>query len=532
MRITNKIIQNNAITNINANKVLEDKYNNQLATGSKINRPSDDPVVAIRALRLRTNLSEVQQYYTKNVPDARSWLKITESAIASVIGVIEDMYSDCTTGSVGFKTAEDRQKILENMKGLRDEIYAVGNAESAGRYVFTGYRTDLSLAFQSKTRQKYSITEQVGIGRLEDATYVDTAGLENLTASTATTDPATEFDVTTNSYHRMRLSYKDCSGTAPTIQYYDSTGTLQTITATVASKYDDPSTTYLAFADDTGTTPSAIFIPETGELILNDAAYNALNSVKDIPGTKDADGNEINEGEIRITYEKEDWNKNDLRPEHFFYCEKYTGELTDPADPTSPEKTQVYNPGYLTSQLDDDTRQIIAYDVGFGQEMRVNTLASEVFSHAIGRDLEEMIADVEAVIQMEAIASQLEGMIAKETDEDEIAKLEEKLKAVNKSLTYLNDKMQKNFESGISKTQGYLNKANSANTTVGNRGSRLDLIENRLSSQESDFKTLAEENEGADVTEVAVQLQSIELTYNAALMATGKITQTSLLNYL
>lgn len=528
MRITNKIIQNNAITNINANKVLEDKYNNQLATGSKINRPSDDPVVAIRALRLRTNLSEVQQYYTKNVPDARSWLKITESAIASVMDVIEDMYSDCTSGSVGFKTAEDRQKVLENMKGLRDEIYALGNAESAGRYVFTGYRTELSLAFQSKTQQKYSITEQVGIDRIEDATYVDTAGLENLTSANATTDPATEFDVTNNSYHRMRLSYKDCSGTAPTIQYYDSNGVLQTVTATVASKYDDPSTTYLA--NQTG--KSAIFIPETGELILSDDLYADLSSVKDIPGTKDADGNEINEGEIRITYEKEDWNKNDLRPEHFFYCEKYTGELTDPTDPTSPEKTQVYNPGYLTNQLDDDTRQIIAYDVGFGQEMRVNTLASEVFSHAIGRDLEEMIAAVEEVIQMEGIASQLESMIANSTDESEIEKLEEKLKAVNKSLTYLNDKMQKMFESGISKTQGYLNKANSANTTVGNRGSRLDLIENRLSSQESDFKTLAEENEGADVTEVAVQLQSIELTYNAALMATGKITQTSLLNYL
>ena len=103
MRITNKIIQNNAITNINGNKILEDKLNTQLATGSKVNRPSDDPVVAIRALRLRGNLSEVNQFYKKNVPDAQSWLKITESAIDTAIRVITDMYNDCTTGSVGFK---------------------------------------------------------------------------------------------------------------------------------------------------------------------------------------------------------------------------------------------------------------------------------------------------------------------------------------------------------------------------------------------------------------------------------------------
>ena len=65
MRITNKIISQNSITNINNNKVLENKLNTQLATGSKINRPSDDPVVAIRSLRLRSNLSQVSQYNEK-----------------------------------------------------------------------------------------------------------------------------------------------------------------------------------------------------------------------------------------------------------------------------------------------------------------------------------------------------------------------------------------------------------------------------------------------------------------------------------
>ena len=92
MRITNKIISNNSVTNINRNKVLEDKINTQLSTGSKISRPSDDPVVAIRALRLRTNLSQVNQYYKKNVPDAESWLDITESAITKVVDIVSDFY--------------------------------------------------------------------------------------------------------------------------------------------------------------------------------------------------------------------------------------------------------------------------------------------------------------------------------------------------------------------------------------------------------------------------------------------------------
>ena len=51
-------------------------------------------------------------------------------------------------------------------------------------------------------------------------------------------------------------------------------------------------------------------------------------------------------------------------------------------------------------------------------------------------------------------------------------------------------------------------------------------------SQKTNFETLKSENEDADVEEVAVQLSSAELTYQAALMATGKIMQTTLMNYI
>ena len=62
MRMTNKIMQNDSLYNINNNKVLQDKLSTQMSTQKKITRPSDDPVVAIRALRLRTSVSELTQY--------------------------------------------------------------------------------------------------------------------------------------------------------------------------------------------------------------------------------------------------------------------------------------------------------------------------------------------------------------------------------------------------------------------------------------------------------------------------------------
>ena len=50
MRITTKVIQNNTLSNINNNKILQDRLSNQMGTEKKINRPSEDPIIAIRAL--------------------------------------------------------------------------------------------------------------------------------------------------------------------------------------------------------------------------------------------------------------------------------------------------------------------------------------------------------------------------------------------------------------------------------------------------------------------------------------------------
>ena len=49
-------------------------------------------------------------------------------------------------------------------------------------------------------------------------------------------------------------------------------------------------------------------------------------------------------------------------------------------------------------------------------------------------------------------------------------------------------------------TQGYLDRANTAMTTIGNRSSRVELVENRLSAQQSSFQELTADNDDADDT--------------------------------
>ena len=83
MRITTKMMQNTSLRNLNINKARQEMLTNQMSTGKKITRPSDDPVIAIRALKLNSSLDKIDQYYEKNAADAASWLELTDAAIAS-----------------------------------------------------------------------------------------------------------------------------------------------------------------------------------------------------------------------------------------------------------------------------------------------------------------------------------------------------------------------------------------------------------------------------------------------------------------
>ena len=81
MRITNQMMINSSIANIQTNKSQINTMDTQLSTQKKINKPSDDPIIAIRALRLRSSLDQVTQYINKNIPDASSWLSVTHISL-------------------------------------------------------------------------------------------------------------------------------------------------------------------------------------------------------------------------------------------------------------------------------------------------------------------------------------------------------------------------------------------------------------------------------------------------------------------
>lgn len=530
MRITNKIMQNNSLHNINNNKILQDKLSTQMSTQKKITRPSDDPVIAIRALRLRNDVSQIRQFYEKNSPDAESWLKVTADALNTTTEVLKSMTEQAGRGANKDLGYEDLDIIVTQLKALRDEFYSTGNVDFAGRYVFTGYRTDTTLTYTEDTKQDFTITEQLTVADIDILDYTSTGKLKGMSEDNY--DPTQgvgeeENNVNNADIHRIRLSYDNLKSLADgqTIKIetvVDSDAVPETtapmnFAVEVVSSTANPNP--YDYIQDPANAGKAVLIPETGELLLGSDLYEAQFENMDT------------DTQIRISYEKDSWKDGDLRPQHYFACTDEDKGI----DYNFTEYEHIVNgqpqtDKYIASEKDT---QVIEYDVGYNQKIRVNTVADEVFTMDMDRaidDLENALAQLKEINDTRTdLKNMLDGMKEGEAGYDN---MKQTYAAADKAYTHIRENMQKMFEGFITKVQDISANTNVAITDNGTRSSRLDLVSNRLMTQKTTFQTLQSANEDVDITEVTVQLTSMDYTYQSALMATGKILQNSLMHYI
>jgi len=118
-----------------------DDINSQTSSEKRINRPSDDPVGAAMAIKLRRQLSAIKQY-NSNAQQALTWMKDTETALTNAGDVIQRLSELAVEAANGTQTDEDKGKILDEVKELKDQLLKEANSTSLDRYLFSGYSTD------------------------------------------------------------------------------------------------------------------------------------------------------------------------------------------------------------------------------------------------------------------------------------------------------------------------------------------------------------------------------------------------------
>ncbi|HHW06936.1 MAG TPA: flagellar hook-associated protein FlgL [Clostridia bacterium] len=140
MRITNRMLVDNVLRNLNRNLAQLQKTQYQQSSGKKVSRPSDDPIRVTQALYMRSALSE-QQQHIKNMKDAKSWLDATDTALMNAGEIIHRAYELAVGGANDTLPEDARRAIADEIDQLIDHLVQVANTSHTGRYIFAGSRT-------------------------------------------------------------------------------------------------------------------------------------------------------------------------------------------------------------------------------------------------------------------------------------------------------------------------------------------------------------------------------------------------------
>lgn len=137
MRVTQSMLSSNSLRNLSKSYDRLGVYQNQVSTGKKITKPSDDPVVAMKGMTYRSNLREVQQY-KRNLSELYLWMENSEAGMEQANNAIQRIRELVVQGKNGTYSDEDKQAIAREIEQLKDDLITVANTKVAGRYIFNG----------------------------------------------------------------------------------------------------------------------------------------------------------------------------------------------------------------------------------------------------------------------------------------------------------------------------------------------------------------------------------------------------------
>jgi len=131
------------------------KLQEQITTGKKVNRPSDNPVVAMKGMAYRMQVDKVAQYQD-NLGEVNNWLDSSDDALNHVGQALHRANELLVNAPNGTLSEDDRKAILAELKQLREQIQDIANTKVGEKYIFSGTKTDTPLF--DKTTGEYPTT--------------------------------------------------------------------------------------------------------------------------------------------------------------------------------------------------------------------------------------------------------------------------------------------------------------------------------------------------------------------------------------
>ncbi|WP_391487571.1 flagellar hook-associated protein FlgL [Leclercia tamurae] len=150
MRISTQMMYQQNMRGITDSQSKWLSYGEQMSTGKRVNRPSDDPIAASQAVVLSQAQSENSQFKL-----ARSFAtqkaSLEDSVLSQVTTAIASVQEKMVYAGNGTLSDDDRMSLAADLKGIRDQLMNLANStDGNGRSIFAGYKTEAP-AFDAET---------------------------------------------------------------------------------------------------------------------------------------------------------------------------------------------------------------------------------------------------------------------------------------------------------------------------------------------------------------------------------------------
>ncbi len=166
-RVTEGMLGRRLLSDLRASSERIATAQRQIASGKRIDKPSDDPLATHNALRLRSELEGIAQD-RRTIDDTKGWLDTTDAALGTMTDVVHRARELTLQGANGAMSQSDRNKLADEIDQLIETAKSAANASYGGRYVLAGQDTDdppyASGAVDAYGGDTAAIARQIGPG--------------------------------------------------------------------------------------------------------------------------------------------------------------------------------------------------------------------------------------------------------------------------------------------------------------------------------------------------------------------------------
>lgn len=140
-RVSDALTRNRSLYQTQTGKIELQRLQDQLSSGNAFNKPSENPIAALRVIAAQRQI-EYQDQYILNLDSANSYLNATESNLANIASLMNDARGIALEASTTTSSQDERDSWIQQINTSIARLQTLANAQYMDRHLFSGGSVD------------------------------------------------------------------------------------------------------------------------------------------------------------------------------------------------------------------------------------------------------------------------------------------------------------------------------------------------------------------------------------------------------